>query len=81
MKEKIAKFFWGRIASQTPNGIWGKYALTFWWMRGKIALYSLFGQSQFCLIFILSKNNDFQSEALLNIHNSLNTKVQKLNET
>ena len=31
----------------------------------KIALYSLFGQPEFCLIFILNKNNDFQSGALL----------------
>ena len=31
----------------------------------KIALYTLFGQLGFCSIFILSKNNDFQSEALL----------------
>ena len=31
----------------------------------KIALYSLFGQPGFCLIFILSKNKGFQSKALL----------------
>ena len=31
----------------------------------KIALYSLFGQPGFCLIFILSKKKSFQSEALL----------------
>ena len=31
----------------------------------KIALYSLFGQSELCLIFILSKSNNFQSGILL----------------
>ena len=31
----------------------------------KAALYSLFGQPEFCLIFILRKNNNFQSGVLL----------------
>ena len=31
----------------------------------KIALYSLFGQPEFCLIFILSENKDFHSGVLL----------------
>ena len=31
----------------------------------KIALYSLFGQPELCLIFILSKNKDFHSGVLL----------------
>ena len=30
-------------------------------------MYSLFGQPEFCLIFILSKNNDFQPGALLKL--------------
>ena len=40
-------------------------ALIFWWMHLKIALYSLFRQPGFCLIFILSKNKGFQSGTLL----------------
>ena len=31
----------------------------------KTGFYSLFGQLEFCLIFILTKNNDFQSGALV----------------
>ena len=40
-------------------------ALIFWWMCFKIALHSFFGQFGFCLIVILSKSKDFQSDTSL----------------
>ena len=40
-------------------------------MYSKIALYSLFQQPVFCLIFVLDKNKGFQSGALLKTPPSL----------
>ena len=41
------------------------WALIFWWKNFKITLYFLFGEPRFCLMFNLSKNKGFESEALL----------------
>ena len=59
----MQKYFW--IFDQFRFFLLLVSALIFWLRCLRIALYSLFGQPELCLIFILSKNNDFQSGVLL----------------
>ena len=50
----------------------------------KTALYSFFGQPGFCLIFIFSKNKDFQSGALnvnfISFHGEILSRYSEMNK-